>query len=310
MNAFHTVALLAVTCAATASLHARIERTVEKTFSVSGPGTLRLETSGGSLHVVPGPAGTVTITAHEHIRADSETEADALLKNLTLTFDQHGGDVQASAKYNQGGGFHWGGQKVQVDFTATVPASFATDLHTSGGGIAVGDLDGAVYARTSGGAIKLGKLGGNANVRTSGGGITLERAAGEVKLETSGGNISVGEVAGPAELSSSGGGIRIDSVGQRVRAHTSGGSIRAGITKALHGDSSLSTSGGGIHVTVDKTAAFQLDASTLGGGVHAEGLSIAGQLSRNRDKLSGPVNGGGPVLKLHTSGGSIHIDGR
>jgi hypothetical protein len=293
-------------------LQARIERNVEKSFTVAGTGTLRLETSGGAITVKPGADGVVKIVAHERIRADSDAEADSLLKNLELTFDQNGNDVRAAAKYDRGTlGFHFGSQPVQVDFTAEVPAAFATDLHTSGGSISIGDLAGVVNARTSGGNIKLGKLGGKADVRTSGGGIALEEARGEVKLDTSGGNISVGRVAGPADLSTSGGSISIDSVEQRVNAHTSGGNIRATLVGPLKGDCVLSTSGGSVRVTVDKSAAFQLDASTSGGGVTADGLTITldgGHHSKN--KLSGAVNGGGPLLKLRTSGGSISVQVR
>ncbi|HVU32243.1 MAG TPA: DUF4097 family beta strand repeat-containing protein [Opitutaceae bacterium] len=297
--------------AAAVSSYATIDRTVDKTFTVSGAGTLRLETQGGGITVNPGPDGVVKITARERIRASSDAQADELLKDLDLAFDQSGNDVRAIAKY--GGhrpSFHFGSwPPVNVDFTVTVPAAYALDLHTSGGGITVGDIAGPVFARTSGGGIHLGKLGGKVDAHTSGGGIHLDEARGEAKLDTSGGSIDVGRVAGPADLSTSGGGIRIDAVMESLRAHTSGGSVRAKIVGPLKGDCSLSTSGGGIRVSVGKTAAFRLDASTSGGGVDANGLSITlegGNHGRNR--LAGAVNGGGPLLKLRTSGGNIRID--
>lgn len=295
-------------------LQAVIERTVEKSFTVNGAGTLRLETSGGSVTVTPvGPEGQVKITARQRIRADSDAEADKLLQDLDLKFDQSGNDVSASAKYSrQPLGFRFGAwPPVSVEFVATVPASFASQLRTSGGGITVGDLLGAVDARTSGGSIRLGKLGGRVEARTSGGSITLDECRDEANLHTSGGTITVGRVAGPADLSTSGGSIRIESVEQRLKAHTSGGSIRAGISGPLKGDCSLSTSGGSVRVAVDKAASFHLDASTSGGGVSAEGITITlngGKQSRN--KLVGDVNGGGPELNLRTSGGSITVSAK
>lgn len=307
-------ALLVASIVLIAALPARavIERTVEKSFVVTGSGTLRLETDGGGIKVVPGPDGSVKITAHERIHANSDAEADDLLKNLVLTFDQNGADVHASAKYDRprGFGFHFGSwPPVQVEFVATVPASFAAELHTSGGPINVGDLAGAINARTSGGPITLGKVGGPVDARTSGGGISVAEARAETKLDTSGGSISVGRLAGPGDLSTSGGGIRIDAIEHSVRAHTSGGSIRAGFATALKSDCSLSTSGGGVRVTVPKSAAFHLDAATSGGGVRAEGLTITlNGGARGRDKLAGDVNGGGPVLKLRSSGGGISVE--
>lgn len=292
-------------------VRAVIERNVEKTFTVSGNGTLRVDSSGGGITVSSGPAGTVRVIAHEKIRANSDAAADAALRHLDLRIEQHGNDVTATAKYERSvGWFHFGSPQVQVAFEVVVPAGYASDLHTAGGGVTVGDLAGRVKVRTSGGSIRLGRLGGAVDAHTSGGSIALQAAGGATRLDSSGGSISVGRTAGPAELSTSGGSIRIDTVGPSVRAHTSGGSIRAGIVGPLRGDCSLSTSGGGVRVTVAKNAAFRLDASTWGGGVSAEGLALSHVSERSRNKLVADANGGGPLLELHSSGGSIHVTAR
>ena len=108
--------------------------------------------------------------------------------------------------------------------------------------------------------------------------------------------------------STSGGGIKIESAEVQLRAHTSGGGIRAGINGSLRDECSLSTSGGSVRVSVDKAAAFRLDASTSGGDVDAEGLTLTlEKASRGRGRLAGAVNGGGPLLKLRASGGSISV---
>ena len=290
--------------------HAKIERNVEKTFTVSAGGKIHLETQGGEIRVAPGAEGIVKITAREKIRANTDAEADEILKKLDLDFEQTGNEVSAISKYeSQPIGFHWGSwPPVQVDFIVTVPASFSTDLHTSGGGITVGDLNAPVHARTSGGGIHLGKIGSSVDAHTSGGSVSLDGATGEVKLGTSGGNISVGRVDGPADLATSGGGIKIESVVGELHAHTSGGSIRAGISGPLKNDCVLSTSGGSVRVNVDKTAAFRLDASTSGGSVDAGGITITlEKANRSRSTLVGAVNGGGPTLKLRSSGGGIDI---
>lgn len=302
-----TAGLLA---ASTLVAQAAIERSVEKTFPVTAAGTVRIETQGGGIKVSPGADGTVRVVAKQKIRADSEAEADELLKKLELTFEQSGNDVTAISKYEKrSGGFFMGSwPPVTVEFVVTVPASFAAQLNTSGGNITVGDLNGKVIARTSGGSIALGQMGGTVDARTSGGNVTLAGATGEVELKTSGGNITAGKVSGSAELSTSGGSIKIDSASGRLRAQTSGGSVRAKLTGALTGDSELSTSGGSVTATVDKTAAFRLDASTSGGSVDADGLTITLEgANKNRSRLAGAVNGGGPVLKLRSSGGNISI---
>lgn len=311
MNALLRFSVAAGLLAASVSIaQARIERVVEREFRVNGAGLLKVETQGGGIQVKSGSDSVVHVKARQKIRADTDAEADELLKKLELTFDQNGNDIKVVAKYDkQPSGFRFGSwPPVNVDFEVTVPASYATELKTSGGGITVGDLNGKAHLRTSGGGIRLGRMGDQVDAHTSGGSITLDGANGKVQLETSGGNITVGHVAGPAELSTSGGSIKIDSVAGAMRAHTSGGSIRASIAGPLKEDCVLSTSGGSVRVSVDKAAAFRLDASTSGGSVDAEGLTLTMERgSTGRSRLAGAVNGGGPLLKLRSSGGGITV---
>ena len=311
MNTSHRCLLAVALLVSPALLAApRIERLVEKTFAAPSAGTIRAETSGGEIRISSSSDRVVKVTARQRIRASSEAEADDALKRLELVMEQSGSDVVVRAKYEQKPfGFNWGSwPPVNVDFIVTVPADFAADLRTSGGPITVGDLGGEVHARTSGGGIKLGHIGGKVDARTSGGSITLDGSGGPVELETSGGNITVGRVAGRANLGTSGGGIRIDSVDGALRANTSGGSIRASINGSLKDECVLSTSGGSVKVNVDRAAAFRLDASTSGGGVDAAGLTLTLEKGSNgRSRLAGNVNGGGPLLKLRSSGGGITV---
>ena len=295
--------------AAPVFLKATVERTVEKTFAVQPGGTLKVETAGGNISVEPGAGDTVKVVAKEKIRASNDAEADDLLKDLTLTIEQQGNNVSASAKYDRGvGGWFSGRQPVQVDFIVTVPSHYSTDLKTSGGNLTVGDLAGGMELNTSGGNVKLGNIDGTVNAGTSGGNVSLESCTGDTKLRTSGGNVRADRIVGRADLGTSGGDIVVKLVENVLSAHTSGGSVEAGIGGALKGDCSLGTSGGDVNVTVDKTAAFRLDAATSGGRVRADGLTITlDDGGTGRSHLSGNVNGGGPLLKLRTSGGSIRV---
>ena len=294
--------------AAPVFVNATVERTVEKTFSVQPGGTLKVETSGGNVTVEPGAGDSVKVIAKEKVRASSDAEADQLLKELELTIEQTGNDVTAIAKVHRGATGWFGNTPIQVSFTITVPSRYNTDLKTSGGNITVGDLAGRMQARTSGGDVRLGNIDGTVDGSTSGGNVELGSCTGETRLQTSGGNVRADKIIGPAELGTSGGDIDVKLVENVLQAHTSGGNVKAGIGGAIKGDCSLGTSGGDVRVTVDKAAAFRLDASTSGGGVRADGLTITlDGGGSGRSHLSGNVNGGGPLLKLRTSGGSIHV---
>lgn len=307
---FLSAACILAALAAPAS--AKIERDVEKTFTVQPGVLIKVSTSGGDIRVETSDGSAVKVVAKEHIHAGSEAEADELLKKLDLTIEQDGNIVVASASYASGVGFHFGSwPPVQVEFVVSVPASASAELKTSGGDIVVGDVAGPVHARTSGGNIKLGVIGGDIDGSTSGGNVVLAEGRGSVKLSTSGGNITADRTVGPADLDTSGGDIRVDSVRNTLRARTSGGDVRASFEGALKGDCTLSTSGGEVKASVAKDAGFHLDAETSGGEVDAGGITLTiDHGGMGKSSLAGEVNGGGPRLKLRSSGGDIKVVAR
>ena len=303
------LAAAAALAALTTVASAKVEREVVRTFRVAPGVHIRVSTAGGDIRVSTSKDPVVKIVAKEHIRAGSEAEADELLKKLELRIEDNGNEVLASASYESSIGFHFGSwPPVQVDFEITVPADASANLKTSGGNVIVADLGGSLKAHTSGGDVKMGSIGGEVDASTSGGNVILGEGRGEVRLSTSGGNVSVERIVGPAVLKTSGGDINIDSVGATLDAETSGGDVRAGFAGPLKGDCNLSTSGGEVKATVAKDASFHLDASTSGGEVEASGLTITidgGGLGRS--SLSGNVNGGGPLLRMRSSGGNIKL---
>jgi len=302
--------LLVAAFAAPLALSAKITRNVEKTFTVQPGGNFKAQTQGGDIKVETSDRPEVHITVKQVIRADSEAEADEILSKLTLKLEQTGNDVLAEAKYEKRGPGTWFGSwpPVTVSFVVTVPKNFNLNLNTSGGDIDIASLRGSVRARTSGGDLKFARIDGDIDAGTSGGDITITEGTARAKLHTSGGDIEVDRAGGPTEVSTSGGDVELRSVAQLISATTSGGDVRAVITEPLKQDALLSTSGGQVSVEVVKGAGFELDASTSGGDVNASGLTITiAKGGTGKSRLAGSVNGGGPLLKLRSSGGNIRI---
>jgi hypothetical protein len=291
---------------------ARIEREISRQFDVQ-PGELAvLATQGGDITVTTGSSDQVSIVARLVFpRADNDAEADEIMDNLELSFAQTDEGVAVTSKRLKQVSGWWGWNKsnpVSVHLHATIPAHYHVDAKTSGGDIEVSNLTGAVVARTSGGDIEVGHIDGSVDLNTSGGDIEVVHATGRVKAHTSGGNVRIDEATGPVHASTSGGNVRIGRVVGELRATTSGGDIYARIEGPLSEDALLSTSGGNVTAVVDEAVAFDLDARTSGGQVKAQGITIRiddGGVGKSR--LSGAVNGGGPTLKLRTSGGGIRV---
>lgn len=315
-------------------LTASIVRNVEKTFAVQPGGTFKASTQGGDIVVKTDDIAEVRVVARQKIRAATEAEADRLLEKLALTMEQTGNDVTVEAKYEKPAlGFRFGSwPPVQVDVLVTLPRRFSVDLqssksavegavdagllkarinldlNTSGGDIKVDDLSGTVRAGTSGGDVVIARIDGEVDARTSGGDITLRQVSARAKVHTSGGDIRVENTSGPIDAETSGGDIVIKEAARLARAHTSGGDVHAVLTAPLQADCELSTSGGDVSVRLTPDASFNLDASTSGGEVDASGLTITIEKGGLRKSaLKGRVNGGGPTLKLRTSGGDIAI---
>jgi hypothetical protein len=232
----------------------------------------------------------------------AEIEAD-----YAIEFVQDGDAITATVERRSafGGWGNWGRRSLAIE--VHLPARYDVDLTTSGGRIDVESLAGTIDARTSGGGLRFESVDGPITGRTSGGAISLTGTTGDADLRTSGGKITIGTVQGTIDAHTSGGGISIDSAGGAVNAKTSGGSITAAFAGQPDADCRLFTSGGSINVSVDPEVALTLEAKTSGSRIRTDlPITVSGELSKTR--LEGDLNGGGPLLFLRTSGGSIHLN--
>ena len=315
--------LILTSCAALAVT----EEQTNHTFQVSSGGTVVVDVDFGSIDVSTNSTDAVAISVWRKVTRSSAEEEQKFLSADPVVFVQEGNTVTVRSRPTVKEKFHWFSgfrNSNEAKYTIQVPARFNARLNTSGGGIAASDVTGDVKANTSGGGLRFARLHGPLNGDTSGGGIRVTDCEGPINVDTSGGGIEVtggsgsldgdtsgGSVTvetfkGPVSVGTSGGSITIENVVGTVRGHTSGGSIHATLLSPVPDDVSLSTSGGSVTVNIPAGAAFNLDAESSGGGVHCDlPVTVRGQQEHNR--LKGPVNGGGPLLRLETSGGGVHV---
>lgn len=303
---------LLITVFASVSAQAGIERVFNESFSVQPGGKLVVSTQGGDIDVSRGAGDTVTVVAKLVFpRSVSESQVDELLEEIELIMEKTEDGVSASFKQPMQGSswFNWfRSSRASAHFSVTVPSEYNVDTRTSGGDIEISDLIGEVFAKTSGGDIEIGHIEGPVDVHTSGGDIEVRYANGDVKAHTSGGDIEVNDSEGAVKASTSGGDIQIGRVVGSLHASTSGGNVSARLQGPLMEDAVLSTSGGNVTAWVEDDTAFHLDARTSGGGVKADGVTIKIESGgMGRSKLVGEVNGGGPTLKLRSSGGDVKV---
>jgi DUF4097 and DUF4098 domain-containing protein YvlB len=272
-------------------------------FSVTVPremALVKLETAGGNVDA-SGLAGRV--------------EAESGGGSMKLD------DIAGGASAETGGG--------SIDI-GTVSGDLG--LHTGGGPIEVRHANGKVVAETGGGSVDIQAGAQGAIIETGGGSVQVRQCNGKVKVSTGGGSVDLSDVGGPAEIETGGGSIRLTSAKGHVHAETGGGSIElygvpsaraetgaGGITVKLlntggeRNNSDLETSAGDITVYIANDVAINVRASVdMGNGHHITSDFSDIRIASEGDKwgpktltAEGKLNGGGPMLKVHTSSGDI-----
>jgi DUF4097 and DUF4098 domain-containing protein YvlB len=274
-------------------------------FSVTVPrdiALVRAETGGGGIEVT-GIAG----------RAELESGGGK------IRADDIGGSLSAET----------GGDSIDI---GRVDGDVA--LRTGGGNINVREVKGKMTAETGGGNVNVVSAEQGAVISSGGGNVQVKQCQGRIKTSTGGGNIDLGDIGGPAEIETGGGSIRLASAKGRVGANTSAGTIElfgvpsarvetgaGGITLKLvnvggeRHDSEIETGAGDITVYIASDVAISVRASVDMGNGHRitsdfQDIHISSEGDAWGPKTlmaEGKLNGGGPMLKVHTSTGDICI---
>lgn len=209
---------------------------------------------------------------------------------------------------------------------------------TGGGTIRVDTIGGSADFSTGGGEIWIREVKGDLRASTAGGNIHIERAGGEVTANSGGGLIEVAQAASAVVATTTGGSIEVGG-GRNVQCESGSGSVRLkGATGSVNAaaangmilaeiaagagfrQSSLTSVDGDIIVFLPSNLAVTVRARTEPGGgsaagpngamsgrIHSEFPEIQGRYDRWRSAAAGRLNGGGPVLELTATGGSIHL---
>ena len=298
---------------------------INKSFDAKPGGVLSMRVDRGTIKILTGNSDKMEIEVTRDVRRTSAEKTRDIINHHQIEFSQDGDTVRIEADNKGFNPLKNLFNDLQVEYTITLPSRFNLDLRTAGGNIHIEDLDGKVDAQTSGGSLDIGSItgpihartsGGNIKIRgsksdveaqTSGGSLAIGNVEGKLTAKTAGGNISLDQIKGALEAQTSGGSIKIASASGPIKASTSGGNVSAELSDQPAGDCTLKTTGGSVKVTLPEKAALDLEASTMGGQVRSD---FDGQLNKQRTRLVAKINGGGPSMRLSTTGGNVDIRGK
>lgn len=291
----------------------------DRTLSVTGPVDLTVQTGSGTITVRRGDSSKVeihgTIRAnHWHVGGDVEARIHEIETKPPI--EQNGNTIRV-------GHFDDREQNISISYELIVPAESKAraesgsgdqsvegingpvDASSGSGNQHVANIGGEARARTGSGEIELNSIGGNSHATAGSGSIRAVGIAGGLTASSGSGNIKLEQTAaGDVEISTGSGDIEIRGAKGSVRATTGSGSIHA--QGRPTGDWRLRSGSGDVTAELPRDAAFDVVARSSSGNIEtSHEMTVEGTLSRGQ--LHGKVNGGGVLVDLSTTSGTINI---
>ncbi|MFN7994686.1 MAG: hypothetical protein U0Q18_13850 [Bryobacteraceae bacterium] len=270
-----------------ADLQVKAPKTAVETVVVSTEGALDLRDLDGSLTAETGGGAVNADRIHGNVVL--RTAAG----DITL------GTVGGSARCATAGG----------KITATLVRGEAA-FETGGGDVFAQEVGGLVHATTMAGSIRIKRAGSAVIASTGGGPIDVGHAQGVVTAKNSAGPVKVGSAGGVR--CESVGAVHLDNIWGSVRVTTAIGSIIASLLAGKPmSDSFLSTGSGDITVFIPSNVGVTVRAQNeLADSIRRiisdfPGLNV--RVEGGQVVAEGPVNGGGPILRISGTGGTIFI---
>ena len=180
-----------------------------------------------------------------------------------------------------------------------------------------------IVATTSDGDVRVADLSGNAELRTADGNLNLRRIDGDsVSAITSDGDIRVGSIRGRAVLRTADGSVFVEELATTTSTvHASDGIIDL---SKVDGDVTVSGSDTDIHLDLRAPGGIKVTSSSgnieirapqkwaadvylRGDDVHVGSLFDLQEDFRNDSVVQGTINGGGKLLSVHASDGSVAL---
>jgi hypothetical protein len=280
--------------------------------------------TGGETVLINPPGGgvseTLTVKVPHQIIAFVTTsggDVDASGFDGSLQVDSPGGAVKCdrirgSCRLTTGGGNIQIGEVTGELRCATGGGSITVKnatgnvvLRTGGGDIEVGEVGGAVLAETAGGAIHIGSAAGPVTATTGGGAIQIGKAGGMVTARNVAGLVQIGGAAGVLCESGSGG-VRLANITGPMRVSTTVGNIVVSLLPGGFRESFMETGNGDVTVTVPSNLGVTIVAEAQR-RIVSEFPSVAVRMRGPEFVAEGAVNGGGPMLRISGTGGTVFL---
>jgi hypothetical protein len=278
----------------------RFREDFQYAYDLKPGGRLTVESYNGSIEILGWEKNSVQITGTKYASRQS------LLDEVKI--ETHATPDAVSVRTVRPLGRHWSSG---ARYVIRVPHQVVLDrVTTSNGHIRVEDVQGDARLDTSNGALRLRTIEGRVDAKTSNGGIEGDGLTGDLTLRTSNGGIRLDRVSGTLDASTSNGGIHVrlgkPKPNEPVKLQSSNGGIELEVAALDNNEIRASTSNATITLRLPADIKARLRASTSNSSITSDfDVTTRGTLSKNH--LEGEINGGGPLIDVSTSNGTIRI---
>lgn len=278
--------------------------TFDKTLTVNGPVNLEVLTHSGDVRVRTGSSGTVQIhgkifVGNNWFSGKREGDVHAIEQNPPIR--QEGNNVHID---------YVDAHNISIDYEITVPAETTVRTRSGSGDQEIDGTRGNVDVQTGSGDVKLANLKGEIRMQTGSGDVRAREVSGSVKGGTGSGDVEIAESGpGDIDLHTGSGGVTARGVQGSFRGETGSGDITAEGTQS--GPWEIHTGSGNVHVRLPSNAGFDADISTSSGSIDVGApieMTVQGRVGESHKSIHGKAHGGGPLLRVRTGSGDIHIE--
>jgi hypothetical protein len=277
--------------------------TFEKKLTVSGPVDLEVLTRSGDVTVRAGSSGSIFIRGKIYVGDHwlmGNRQADVHEIEQHPPIRQEGNSIHID---------YVNMRNISVDYEISVPANTTVRTRSGSGDQIIEGTRGNVDTQTGSGDVKLANLTGEVRLQTGSGNIRARQISGPVKGGTGSGDVEIEEAAsGDIDLHTGSGNITARGVQSGFHGETGSGDVTAEGTQ--NGTWEIHTGSGNVHVRLPANAAFDADISTSSGTVDVGApieMTVQGRVGDMHKQIRGKVHGGGPLLRVRTGSGDIHI---
>jgi DUF4097 and DUF4098 domain-containing protein YvlB len=318
------VVVAAAVCLPAAGAAQSVQGSFDRTLTVSGPVELDVSTGSGSIELRTGAAGSLHVIGR--IKANDSWLGGGRSAQEKVKYLESHPPIEQTGNVVRVGRIDDAEMRdnVSISYEITAPSQCKlrsrsgsgsqtigniggpVDAGTGSGSLTFGDIGGRVDARAGSGSIEAGAIRGELNAHTGSGSVRAREVHGAVTVSTGSGNIDVTQsAAGEVTISAASGSVNLRGIQGPLRVNSASGGVSVRGTPS--GEWHISSSSGSVTLQLPETAAFDLDAHTSSGGIDSRHpVTMVGTVDRHG--MAGKVRGGGPLVQLRTSSGSIRIE--